>query len=168
MDMIRPLRTFSLFVTENCNLDCDYCFFDKRDKKEISVDTAQRAVDFFLEQSKYENKMHLSFWGGEPQLSQRLIKRLVDYTTRKAQMAGKTIHYSMPTNCTAFNEDALDFIKSRNISLSLSIDGTRTSQSLRRTVKGHSSYHTVKENLKLIEMMGVSHLASVRKLPIRL
>ena len=163
MDMIRPLKTFSLFVTENCNLDCDYCFFDKRDKKEISVDTAQRAVDFFLEQSKDENNLHLSFWGGEPLLSLRLIKRLVDYTTRKAQMAGKTIHYSMPTNCTAFNEDALDFIKSRNISLSLSIDGTRTSQSLRRTVKGHSSYHTVKENLKLIEMMGVSHLASVRK-----
>ena len=163
MDMMRPLTNLSLFVTENCNLACDYCFLNKRDKKEINVDTAHRAVDFFIQQSKDENHLHLSFWGGEPLLSLQLIQRLVDYATRKAQSAGKSIRYSIPTNCTVFNDQALEFIKSNNIYLSLSIDGTDVSQSLRRTAEGHSSYPAVKENLKLIEMKGVSYLTSVRK-----
>ncbi|MBN2552152.1 MAG: 4Fe-4S cluster-binding domain-containing protein, partial [Spirochaetales bacterium] len=98
MEMIHPLKAFSLFVTEECNLDCTYCFFTRKDKREITLTTARRAVDFFLAQSKNENSLQLSFWGGEPLLSLGLLRKIVDYATWAGESAGKKIRYSMPTN----------------------------------------------------------------------
>ena len=163
MKMSHPLRALSLFVTEACNLDCSYCFSGKRNRGEIAFHTARKAVDFLLEQSENEKSLDLTFFGGEPLLSLGLLDRLVEYTNREARRAGKTVRYSMPTNCTLFDRNTLSFILNRNIFLSLSIDGARRSQSLRRTGDGRSSFPVVRKNIERIKSEGMHELVKVRK-----
>jgi uncharacterized protein len=161
--MIRPLTALSLFVTERCNLRCDYCFLDHGSDRQISWQTAQRAVEFLIEQSGDQKHLRLSFWGGEPLLAGQLLRQVADYATTRAENTGKRIHYSIPTNCTTLSEDALALIRAHDMRISLSIDGTSTSQSLRKTINGDSSYFTVLVNLERIQKSGMNHLVRVRK-----
>jgi sulfatase maturation enzyme AslB (radical SAM superfamily) len=47
----RPaIRKLELFVTEECNLRCDYCWVPKHPKC-MTLETAKRSIDFALEDS---------------------------------------------------------------------------------------------------------------------
>ncbi|MFN4179819.1 MAG: hypothetical protein ACK4I8_05865 [Armatimonadota bacterium] len=53
-----PLTMMELFLTEACNLRCDYCFVaTKRAYKHMSWEVAKRAVDFLMKESGEERKV---------------------------------------------------------------------------------------------------------------
>jgi uncharacterized protein len=153
----------SLFVTDQCNLRCSYCFSAGASSREIDWNTARRAVDFLFENSSGVRKLHLSFWGGEPLLAWPLVRRIVQYARKKTQEARKKIDFSIPTNLTILTPEMLEFIANHHIHLSLSIDGTAESQSLRKTPSGASSYDSVSKNLDLLQNSGMGSFVSVRK-----
>ncbi|MGQ9462849.1 MAG: radical SAM protein [Candidatus Fervidibacter sp.] len=56
-----------MFLTEACNLRCDYCFVaTKKGYKRMSRDVAKRAVDFLMKESREEREVTITFFGGEP------------------------------------------------------------------------------------------------------
>ena len=120
---MNPIRHLELFITENCNLRCEYCFASDMEKKDIPSDLAHKAIDFLFENSKGERFVIVSFWGGEPLLRFPMIKKLVMYSLESAKQEGKRIRFSIPTNATLLNEEILGFIQKHTISVSLSIDG---------------------------------------------
>jgi uncharacterized protein len=160
---MNPVIHLSLFITENCNLKCQYCFAAGMEKRDINPQTAFRAIDFLFLHAGEHRIVHLSFWGGEPLLRFDLIKQLVSYAESKAVETGKKIFFSIPTNATLLTEEIIDYIKRHNIVLSLSIDGTEASQRFRKTLSGQNSYSKVVKNIKLLEQAGHISMVSVRK-----
>jgi len=53
-----PLTLIELFLTEACNLRCDYCFVaTKKAYKRMSKEVAQRAVDLLMWESRGEKEV---------------------------------------------------------------------------------------------------------------
>ncbi len=53
-----PLTLIELFLTEACNLRCDYCFVAaKKSYRRMSKEVAQRAVDLLMWESRDEKEV---------------------------------------------------------------------------------------------------------------
>ena len=82
-------QTITFVVTQDCNLQCKYCYMiSKNDKNIMTFDVAKRAIDFFLEnpQGVYmPNAVILDFIGGEPLLEIDLIDKFEQYIDCKAR-----------------------------------------------------------------------------------
>ncbi len=90
MKCLPPVMKIDLFLTEACNLRCDYCFVaTKKAYRRMSWEVAQAAVDFLMRESQDEKYVEIVLFGGEPLLAFPLMKRGVEYAEQKAQELGK-------------------------------------------------------------------------------
>jgi len=117
------VRRLDLFVTEACNLACDYCFAasDGRRRGTIPLLQALHAVDWLM-QSRHP-RVHITFWGGEPLLRLDLLRQVSAHARDGARQADKTLTLSMPTNATLLTNEALAWIADNRVQIFLSIDG---------------------------------------------
>lgn len=156
------LKSLGLFVTESCNLGCPYCFASNMERKVISRETAERAVDLLFAPEVKAEKVNLTFWGGEPLMEFPFIEELVRYAEKRAEEAGKTISFSIPTNTTLLSDRIVDFCRAHDVSLSLSLDGAEPTQSARITKGGKSSYPQVERALEIIDRRYAPRYPGVR------
>lgn len=125
----------------------------------MSFDTAKRAVDFFLDNSKYFNTDAViwDFIGGEPLLEIELIDQICDYIKIKTYELGhkwfNEYRISMSTNGTLYHKKQVrDFIMKNRMkcSIGISIDGTKEKHDLQRIhSNGEGSYDEVIGNIPL-------------------
>ncbi len=144
-----PQRTLVLNVANDCNLGCSYCFAAQGDygtpKRMMSEETARRSVDFLLSNSGVHKSVTIVFFGGEPLMNLKLIRRLVDYANDAGVKAGKEVEFTMTTNATYLTPEVIDFLSENRIGVSVSIDGPKQYHDLRRTYKnGHGSYDFIR------------------------
>ncbi len=111
---------FTLHLTENCNLNCRYCY-ETHSSIHMREETALRAVDLAF--SYGHQKVGFSLFGGEPLLERALIERICTYAKEKADATGTIVKYKMTTNGTLLDEPFLRFSREHNISIALSHDG---------------------------------------------
>lgn len=122
------IKRLVLFVSQDCNLECRYCFTRSRggiQKKHMSEEVARAAVDLLFQESNKVENLAIGFYGGEPMLRFDLIKKIIPYANRKAEELHKTIKYNMTTNGTLLTDEAIQFIVANNIRTALSLDGSR-------------------------------------------
>ncbi len=65
-------REITFSVTENCNLNCSYCYLPgKNTLNQMSFEVARKAIDYFLSNPRIftEPGVMLDFIGGEPLLT---------------------------------------------------------------------------------------------------
>lgn len=139
------------WVTEKCNLNCDYCYV-KKQPKTMSMETAVAAFEYFKkmlsERDLQTGEIHVGFHGGEPLLNFPVIKYLTEQF--KEEYGDKVRYYSLTTNGTVFNEEMFQFLMA-NIELSVSIDGKRSTNDLKRHYSdGRSPYD---ETLRTLEFL---------------
>lgn len=146
-----------LQVTQTCNLRCAYCPYSgsgnldrKHSAKIMSIQTAIKAVDFLLKNSKYTDALYIGFYGGEPLLEEDLIKSVVEYSKKEAN--GKPIYYSVTTNATLMSEELVKFFVKNNFSIVISLDGPEHIHNKNRkfAYNGAGSYKTVYRTLTYI------------------
>ena len=83
------MRQLILQVTQSCNLRCSYCTYSgsynhrTHSNNSMSVETAERAIDFFIKRTKDNKRIAVSFFGGEPLLNLGLIKHCVGYIEKR-------------------------------------------------------------------------------------
>lgn len=76
------LQSICLQVTQDCNLRCKYCAYSENYKnrvhnnKTMSIETAKKAVDFLIHNSSESDIVGISFYGGEPLLNFKLIRKV--------------------------------------------------------------------------------------------
>lgn len=150
------LRQIVLQVTQNCNLRCSYCaysgsYFNRtHTNKRMSVETALRAVDFFLERSSGVEEVTIGFYGGEPILEFDLIKQVIDHV--EEHYPARKVRYNFTTNLTLFTDEVIDYVLEKNIQIMISIDGPQPVQDKYRTfVNGKGSFATVMANARRIK-----------------
>jgi len=147
------LVRFELILTEACNLGCDYCFEYHADhKKSMSEETAIAAVRFAIESSRESKWIGFSFMGGEPMLQFALIKRIIDFTTKEAKLAGKTVAFDMQTNGVLIKEEHAEFFSKVPVRYCLSLDGAQlTHDQHRKTLGGSGSFQIVAAKMKMLK-----------------
>lgn len=146
-----PLSYMELFITEDCNLRCHYCFVRKKSQNRMTTKVAFEAIDFLIMESGNRENLNITLFGGEPLLEFPLIKEIVQYAENVTKSSKKKIYFNITTNGTLFTEDILSFSKGK-ISYLLSIDGDKaTHDKHRRTIDKKGSYDLIMSNLQLVK-----------------
>lgn len=154
-------RALYLFVSEDCNLRCKYCVFSdayplypNHKKRKMSLNTALRAVDWFVELidpqifKKPYRKIGLNFFGGEPLLNMNVITRVLEHTSNKYP---NLFNYFLTTNGTLLTEKNIEIFTKYNVHIALSLDGPLFEHDRNRMfIDGKGSYEVIIKNLKII------------------
>lgn len=143
-----PVRTLMLYLTEECNLRCTYCFI-KKEPRYMTRETALRTVDYVLQRniSGGEYNVALNFFGGEPFLAVDLMQEVVDYGQRVRPNVYKTFEFGTTTNGTLANARVEKVVRQSQMALMVSLDGGAESSRFRPFVSGRESYTMVRKNL---------------------
>ena len=129
-------------LSEQCNLACKYCFLgnnnvEKRQHfslRNMSIETAQKGVDFFVRQIEKTNlanfkngdfKPFIIFYGGEPLLNFEVLDYVATCINklRPTTPCLKNVTMSVVTNGLLLDVNKLRRLKELNVGVSISIDG---------------------------------------------
>lgn len=148
-----PVHTLMLYLTEECNLRCTYCFV-KKEPKFMTRETALRTLDWVLQRniSGGEYKLLVNFFGGEPFLAADLMQEVVDYGRQVRPNVYKSFTFAATTNGTLANERVEKVVREGEMALLISLDGGAQANRFRPMGSGRESYSLVRKNLpKLAE-----------------
>lgn len=126
----RNMAKITLQVTQNCNFRCSYCpytsnsvGFRTHNSKRMSLDVALRSIDFAKEHSIDTKEFLISFYGGEPLLEYKLIKKVVEYS--KQVLLGKKLVFNFTTNASLITDEMAEFFEENDFELIVSLDGPK-------------------------------------------
>lgn len=143
-----PVTTLMVYLTEDCNLRCTYCFVAKK-KRSMTSETASKVVDFFLSPavSGQARDLQLNFFGGEPFLDLDRMDEIVERASRLARSAGRRVYFSATTNGTILSDRIERRLRESSFALLLSLDGgPEITREDRPFVGGRSSHELVVKN----------------------
>lgn len=141
-NMLSACRYVTFVVTEDCCLNCTYCYETNKSKKRMSLETGKRIVDYLFELYEQDDKellinkntksIILDFIGGEPLLESKLIYNICDYFWHKALELrhpwADNFRISITSNGVLYFEpDFQKFLRKfgRRLSMTITLDGDR-------------------------------------------
>jgi uncharacterized protein len=149
-------------VTDICNIDCHYCAYgslyndyDPRVGKNLDFNQAKNLLDYVFELSNssvstsYKSKLEIGFYGGEPTVNFKFIKKIIDYINLQ-KLENIEVIYSMTTNGILLKK-YMDTIVKENFRLWISIDGDREANSFRVFHNGKESFDKLIENIDALK-----------------
>jgi uncharacterized protein len=146
------IGNIALLVAQECNMSCVYCYGQGGGYGGggmMSEETAFRAVDWLMANSKKTERVNISFFGGEPLLNFPLIRKVVEYAKNAAQAKGKKVTFGITTNATLLTDDIISFMSLEKINPLVSFDGPPEIQNRQRPLRdGSGSYDTVRANIR--------------------
>ena len=167
-----------MILTEQCNLACKYCFLGNNDAEKrktflsesMSIDTAEKAISFFIRQIKESglndnsNRPALIFYGGEPLVNfpvlEYIAQRINDL--RKHEKCIRNAELSVVTNGLLLNESKIQRLRDLGVGIAISIDGfTGKANSMRVDVRGEPIFARLLNILDLCKKNKVDIALSV-------
>jgi uncharacterized protein len=148
--------TFRAIVVLNldCNLNCSYCYEeDFRGNHYMSERTAQLLVQTLVrDQISQGMNLALSFYGGEPLLSQDLIRRISEPLQEAARQQGVNYSFSLVTNGTLLNRETAEKLLPLGLKgVKFTLDGPREIHDAERPyASGAGSFDAIMENIQAI------------------
>jgi uncharacterized protein len=141
-----------------CNLDCAYCFFLK--KESLYPDSTFRMTDEVMEsyvRQTIEAQLPSIAWqGGEPTLMGLDFFRRVMAIERKYLKPGQQIENTLQTNGILIDEAWCRFLRDHNFLVGLSLDGPRElHDAFRKDKAGNPTFDKVVAAVRLMQRYGV-------------
>ena len=153
-DLELAVNQIALFITDDCNLRCIYCYENDRKcgkvGKQMNKEVARSAIDLlFLEMTKAtSNKGRIMFSGGEPLLNWKVMRYVIEYTKERMLRENKTILFGVSTNGTILTKKKIDYLYKYGIDIDFSIDGPQNIHNRqRRFLNGTGSYERLMRNI---------------------
>ncbi|MBU4069526.1 MAG: radical SAM protein [Nanoarchaeota archaeon] len=139
------MKSVKIYLTYQCNLNCDYCFV-KPSTKKMSKEMLKKILDWFINQEGDEKR--ICFYGGEPLLCMDLLSD-VRSMANEVNYSNKNIQFSdLPTNGILLNKDYLEILKKQRLELSFSLDGDLATHNTHRT-KDSKLFYRILRNIEL-------------------
>lgn len=136
------MKTFLIWLTTNCNMDCIYCY-EGRDKENLNMseDMLQQTI-LFIQQymaSYQDEDLVVDFHGGEPLLQ---YDKVIYAVKSLRKIFGGGIRFGITTNGTIMTDSVLELLcKEFEYSLTVSLDGEEKYHNMNRKMKtGEGSY----------------------------
>lgn len=129
--MNKKTRGITLTLTENCNLNCTYCYENNKSKKRMNFDIAKEIIDKELGGDEDE-VVTIDFFGGEPFLEFELMRQICEYTWSKSW--NKEYHFFASTNGTLIDKNIKEWLTEHREQYwcGLSYDGTPSMNDVNR------------------------------------
>ncbi len=139
-------HTVIIKATNDCNLNCKYCFVEESVPRNqvISLETIQRLFDE-LEAHASQPVIHLTWHGGEPMLAGiDFYRKVLDLQNNYK----KRFINSIQTNGTLIDEKYARFFKENSFLIGISLDGPQKINDLVRVGKSdNGTFEKVSKNL---------------------
>jgi uncharacterized protein len=159
---IHEFLTCELLLTTSCNMSCTYCIARDLGLETMQTDCGKSAIDLFISLSEGAKALEFTFTGGEPLLCYTTLKYLTKYANNRANEAGFNTTFVLKTNGTLLSGQIVNFLKSFDFKVVLSIDGLPNSHDkFRKGKKGELTQKKVALNLENLFKKGVSCVASL-------
>ena len=113
---------YTLFLTERCNLACDYCYVRKSDER-MSLGLAEQIVDFAFRHTPLSEEVDIGFFGGEPLLEFPLLQKIVKRIEEHPAFDKCRAKLSVVTNGTLLYSEIVHYLKQHAVALNISCDG---------------------------------------------
>ncbi|MCD4786207.1 MAG: anaerobic sulfatase maturase [Candidatus Eremiobacteraeota bacterium] len=139
-----------------CNLDCDYCFFLKKENlyPNGTFRMSDEVLESYIKQTIEAHKVPvvtIAWQGGEPtMMGLDFFRRAVEF---EKKYSGKNleIENTIQTNGTLIDEEWCKFLKKNNFLVGLSLDGPRRlHDKYRKDKKGNSVFDKVIKAVRLM------------------
>lgn len=143
------IESANIYLTENCNLNCDYCY-ERLTHCNRKMESAmmERVINFCCDRAEHQ----IRFWlfGGEPLTVPDSILEFIPKAIAKAKEKKLVPYFNVLTNGTLFNSSFAEFWKRHEcIVLQVSLDGNQESHDRhRKTVNGEPTFARIVENIK--------------------
>ena len=143
------LTNLVIWMTENCNLNCDYCYEKHHPQGFVSEEVKYRVVKLFQEgQMNLQASSHtISFFGGEPLLE---FDAMVDFISWLESTIPRKFNYSITTNGTLITPEIAQYLKEKDFGMLFSIDGDETAMIARS-----NSYHEAVAGFRNLQDVGI-------------
>ncbi|MBF0618804.1 MAG: radical SAM protein [Candidatus Omnitrophica bacterium] len=132
-----------IFLTERCNLSCDYCFFSRRGRGQTLPWAKLKALFLSLPPGRPHD---IVLSGGEPLLEWALVQRAVVFIRQQLPGSGITLQ----TNALLLNAEKVKFLKATQVSVEPGIDGLCAANVRHRAGTGQGRYQTLLKNIQLL------------------
>ena len=125
------MQSATIWLTENCNLKCRYCYEgQEKGKRKFAISNITALISFIereiLESAKKEDKVIISFHGGEPLLELKMMKNIISDLDKISAKRNISIVYEVTTNGNVNEMEFLEYIKNReDFRISVSLDGKK-------------------------------------------
>ena len=113
---IYSFDSITLNVCNTCNLRCSYCFEKNKTTSFMDINTVERILNKAYNPDK---GLIVNLFGGEPLMNWEVVKYVICWAGSK-----DNVHVGITTNGTTITKEIANYIKSRNVHLLLSIDGS--------------------------------------------
>jgi MoaA/NifB/PqqE/SkfB family radical SAM enzyme len=155
-------RSVMLMTTYECQLRCDYCRVD-RGPRRMDEKTALRAADLLL--SSRAAHLILNFFGGEPLLAWDLVRKTALYA--RARRAGRPLRINLTTNGLLLDDEKLEFLKSVDGYVHLSLDGAADGNASRLRGAGPGAQAKMEGALRRLGASGLPYHVNAVATPAR-
>ncbi len=145
------VKALCLNISHDCNFACRYCFAadNTRQKKQMSFETAKKAIDFLVEKSKGRRNLEVDFFGGEPLMNFDVVKETVNYAKSIQEENNKNFRFTITTNGLLLDDKKMEFINENMRNIVFSLDGrAQVHNYMRPLVNGGESYELIIDKIK--------------------
>ena len=130
-----------LHLTQDCQLNCSYCYGGRKYARVMSWETARRAIDLLFDGPIPETPPRLTMFGGEPLLELGLLKQCLTHAEARSAETGRPFRTEVATNGLAADDDTIEYLRLKKAEMTLSFDGVSEAQdACRRYADGASSF----------------------------
>ncbi len=147
------IKAMCLHVAHDCNLACKYCFASegeyKGERSLMDYEVGKKAFDFLVEKSGKRRNLEVDFFGGEPLMNFKVVRRLVEYAKGLEEKHDKKFRFTITTNGVLLNDEITDYINENMSNVVLSIDGRKcVNDNMRPFRNGKGSYDLILPKFK--------------------
>lgn len=153
--LLKKISTFTIEVTQQCNLRCKYCCYsgDYDDRRshasvELSEENLIKCVKFIGENMDLESPyITICFYGGEALLSKRKIEQIINLL--ETNHPDIEFVFSISSNGLLLNKSNIEWIcNTPNLKIVITIDGDKVMHDKNRvTHNGKGSFDIIMQNL---------------------
>ncbi len=152
-------RVFDLWlhVTNDCNLDCPYCYIHKS-PVHMDQDAMERTLGAIEAAARagHTDRVHVRYAGGEPMLRLAALQRFHEAAIARCAAHGVRYSAAILTNGTVVPRGATAWVRDAGIGVSVSIDGLGAGQdAMRPTRNGRGSWSHLERGLDAWQGAGI-------------
>jgi len=143
-----PTKHVWVFLTDKCNLNCDYCFFRYRSG---NTDLSRKQIDSLLMFLPKDKKCNLVISGGEPLLVWDNVRYIFDNVDK---LFTKKI-FTIQSNMYYWQDSHIKYVLDRHIEVEPGLDGYFSTNKQHRLGLDESGYNICLENVRKVVFKGI-------------